>query len=83
MSHWNYRVFVDEHENGEQNYHIREVYYTTFLDEINDMSLSCTDEEAVPTGETLLELKQDLEYMQLALNKPTLQLVDNKIIEYK
>ena len=59
---WSYRVVV---RNGE--YAIYEVYY----DEVGNVS-AFTDEPVYPTGESLEELGDDMQYYQQALRQPVL-----------
>jgi len=80
MSHWNYRVFREQHQNGEETYSFREVYYG-FPDA--EGGLGCTEEPSAPMCDTLEDLQQDLNHMQLALCKPTMELVDNVVREVK
>lgn len=64
-SYWNYRVV--QFEDGEEVYHqIHEVYY-----KYDDISM--WSEEAVPVGgETVEELRRDLQMQMDALDKPVL-----------
>ena len=70
MSHWNFRVIRKEidYPNGTKyvTFGIYEVYYT------EGKPTACTMEMMSPHGETLDELKQDIEWYQLALSKPVL-----------
>tara|TARA_R110002096_G_scaffold359594_1_gene552501 strand:- start:1449 stop:1727 length:279 start_codon:yes stop_codon:yes gene_type:complete len=69
MSHWNFRVIRKEtdHSSGKYvTFGIYEVYYT------EGKPTACTMEMMSPHGETLDELKQDIEWYQLALSKPVL-----------
>jgi len=72
-SHWNYRVIRKEREhNGTKwiMFGIHEVYYK------DGKPCMCTVDPMDPHGETLEELKQDLEGHQLALTKPVLDYED-------
>lgn len=76
MSHWNYRVlhsiYVHESDNyKEHHYAIHEVYYND-----NGDPKSCTVNSVGPSGETLEELKSDLENYTKALSQPVLEYDD-------
>ena len=60
--YWNYRVVVKD-----GNCSIYEVYYDD-----NGRIEAFTEEPVGPSGESLEELRQDLEYFQLALDQPAL-----------
>ena len=64
MSHWNHRVTRSTTDAGTV-YEIREVYY------IGDR-IGWTQDASAPYGETLDELRQDLERMLAALDKEVL-----------
>lgn len=65
MSHWNYRVFRDEHG----NLTIRETYYDD-NDQVTAMSLGG---EAI-VGDTIEDLHDGLHKMSEALTKPILDM---------
>lgn len=67
---WNYRV-VKKTQNGETTYGIHECYY----DENGNPS-SITVEPMDPHGESIEELRDDLELMSLALTRPVLNFDD-------
>ncbi len=74
MMEWNYRVFREK----DGDYTIREVYY----DEKGSI-LACTENAVEPTGESLKELAQDLEWFREALTLPVLTLADVRRRERK
>lgn len=63
---WNYRVV----EVKPKHFELREVYYAD-----DGETYGWTKEAAVPFGESLEELTEDLRYMMLALTQPVLALV--------
>lgn len=64
---WNYRVL--QHSNDrEQWYEIHEVYY----DAAGEPEL-CTERAAIPGGETVEELREDLQLYTRALEQPVLE----------
>lgn len=69
---WNYRVFKESFTSKdgetEDEYTLREVYY----EEDGITPKSYTSDPMEPYGNTLEELKADLGYMALALDKPIL-----------
>ncbi len=67
MMEWNYRVFHEE----DGNYTIHEVYY-----DADGSILACTENAVEPTGESLEELAQDIEWFGEALTLPVLTLAD-------
>ena len=68
MSTWNYRVLKKTDLNtGETIYAIHEVYY----DDAGKPD-GCTENSVAPMGETLAELKRDMDHYLLALSKPVL-----------
>lgn len=82
MSHWNHRVVreVIEHPNLELSevvYQITEVYYN---DE-GAPSAWCQRSHS-PYGNDLNDLRGELERMLRALDKPVLEVVDGKLVEY-
>ena len=69
MSHWNFRVVVN-YRSGHPSYTIRECYYNNKDDKIPH---SWTDEKScTPFGESVKDLKEELNMMLLAFNKPVL-----------
>ena len=69
MSTWNYRVVKKtDPKTGETVYAIHEVYY----DDAGKPD-GCTKNSIAPMGESLAELKRDMEYYLLALSKPVLE----------
>jgi len=79
MSHWNYRVIKKFDEKTDTTlFQIHEVYY----DDKNIIK-AWTQSSVGPSGETMLELKEDIKYFMEALQKPTLQeniLADKEIL---
>jgi len=72
VTHWNYRVIKRIYDTGEA-YDIGEAYYTiceVFYDEGGSVNLYSGPKS--PRGETLDDLKENLSFMQIALNKPVL-----------
>jgi hypothetical protein len=61
---WNYRVI--EHE---EMFYIHEVYYND-----NGDIYAISEDPAGPAGETLEELKDDMEHYRQALDRPVLKL---------
>jgi hypothetical protein len=69
MSTWNYRVLVrTDGKTGEKTFAIHEVYY----DDAGKPD-GCTENSVAPMGETLAELKRDMDHYRLALSKPVLE----------
>lgn len=66
---WNYRVIKQEHPEETTTYAIYEVYY----DEQDNIQF-ITKNPVDPHGETIEELRGNLEYMLQALNKPVLNM---------
>lgn len=67
MAHWNHRVMKRKID-GEDVYAIHEVYY-----EMDDEDrILWTENDVAPCGETLEELKQELQRMLKATEKPVL-----------
>jgi hypothetical protein len=66
MSHWNYRVLRKVH-NGEEYFSIHEVFYDK-----NNNPNACSVEPVSAHGDTVWELKKDLELMIQALDKQVL-----------
>lgn len=71
MSSWNYRVVKRKSPNDIITFAIHEVFYDD-----NDIPASITDTPSWPLGDTLEELKKDLEHYQKALFKPVLKYED-------
>jgi hypothetical protein len=68
MSTWNYRVLKKtDPATGETIYTIHEVYY----DDAGKPE-TCTENSVAPMGESLAELKRDMDHYLLALSKPVL-----------
>ncbi len=68
MSTWNYRVLERaDKKTGEKTYAIHEVYYND-----EDQPDNCTENAVAPMGESLEELKGDIEYYLRALKIPVL-----------
>ena len=65
-TYWNHRVIKHTEKDGIVWYGVHEVYYT------NDKPVACTQEAMNPYGETAEELKEDLERMLRACEKPIL-----------
>lgn len=68
---WNHRVMRRTNEHGETWYDIHEVYYET--DPCGVEKLSWTEDAIAPMGETVDELREELERMLRALDKPVLE----------
>lgn len=64
---WNYRIGKRTYE-GVESYFIIEAYYTKAGE------LSMWVEKCKPTGESLEELEEDLEYMKIALDYEVIDL---------
>ncbi len=72
-SHWNFRVLRKERENAGVKwvtFCVHEVYYT------DSKPTMCSEDEMAPHGETLDELKEDMERFQQAFTKPVLNYED-------
>jgi hypothetical protein len=72
VSHWNYRVVRKAYPPGKDGtieyvLGIHEVYYDD-----NGEPEMVTEDRMDPHGETLEELRDDIEHMRLALDKPVL-----------
>lgn len=67
MTSWNYRVYINE----SGNYEIQEVYY----DSLGRPEYR-TEKCSAPYGETLTDLRNDLQQMLQALEKPSLSASD-------
>lgn len=68
MSHWNYRVIRKYHkESDSRTYHIHEVYYG----EKNNIE-GWTQSPVEPMGESLAELRNDIQCFLKAIQKPVL-----------
>ena len=68
---WNYRV-IHRTDTTEEWYEIAEVYYDKRLGTITAYS----SDPAIPAGDTLDELREDLSHMQAALDKPVIEWAD-------
>ncbi len=64
---WNYRVVKCVDDGGLESFQIHEAYYT-----VDDKVGAITENGVGPFGETPEELREDLEKMQEAFNKPVL-----------
>ena len=69
---WNYRVVLEN-----DTYTLREVYYD--IPETDGMMW--TENPAYPMGETLDELRQDIDLMKAGLLSPVLTEVNGKLVE--
>jgi hypothetical protein len=68
MSHWNYRVIrKDQAESDSSTYQIHEVYYND-----DDIIEGWTQSPVEPMGESLAELRNDIQYFLKAFQKPVL-----------
>ena len=68
MSHWNYRIIRKYHKESESStYQIHEVYY----DDKNNIK-SWTQTPVEPMGESLAELRGDIQYFLKAFQQPAL-----------
>ncbi len=68
MSYWNYRVIKKFYEKADATtFEIHEVYYDK-----NHKIEGWTESAVGPSGETVSELKEDIEHFVRALQKPTL-----------
>lgn len=68
MGTWNYRVLKHTPEKGHTYYAIHEVYYA------DDGATNGHTENAVwPVGETIEELRADINRMLLALDRPVIK----------
>lgn len=65
MMHWNHRVIRHEYD-GETWYSVHEVYYR------GEHAESCTAEPVRVSGDTLDELRCQLQHMLAALDRPVL-----------
>jgi hypothetical protein len=74
-SHWNHRVMRKEHDNSESTYGIHEVYYK------QGKANMWTEDPVEVTGDDVQELKQTLERMLLALEKPILNFKDGSVVD--
>jgi hypothetical protein len=68
MSTWNYRVIKSTNDDGETLYQIHEAFYN----DSGELSL-ITENPVSPCGETLDELKRDLDRMIEDLRHPVLE----------
>ena len=69
---WNHRVFRTTTPGGTDWYDIREVYYNR----VGGRPDSYTAEAIAPGGETIEELRENLQYMLNALDHPVLDKED-------
>jgi len=68
MSHWNYRVIRKYHEKSDSStYQIHEVHYDD-----ENMIEGWTQSPVEPMGESLPELRNDIQYFLKAFQKPVL-----------
>ncbi len=74
---WDYRVMRKKNKDGTFIYGIHEVYW----DKRHSKVRSWTKDPMDPHGETLQELKDDFEFMGLALGDPILDYKTGKPIE--
>ena len=65
---WNYRIIKHVDSNNKITFDIREVYYK----EQDKIVFSVSEEPAIPSGETALELEDDIRLMLEAFEKPIL-----------
>lgn len=65
---WNYRVIRKEHESGDVTFQIHEVYY----DDEGAIE-TWTANSVYPSGESLSELREDIEHFLAALDEPVLE----------
>jgi len=71
MGTWNYRVIKHQPEKGHVYYAVHEVYYN------DDKSMNGHTENAIwPVGETIEELRSDINRMLLALDRPVIEVND-------
>ncbi len=71
---WNYRIIVTR-EPDELVFNIHEVYYT------NDVPTSWSENPIYAQGSTKSALMDDLHFMLHAIQRPVLEIVDNKLVE--
>jgi len=68
MSYWNYRIIRKYHkESDTDTFHVHEVYYND-----ENQIEGWTESACAPMGETLSELKEDIELFLKAFEKPVL-----------
>jgi hypothetical protein len=68
MATWNYRVLERaDKKSGDKTFAIHEVYYND-----EDKPDGCTKNAVAPMGESLEELKDDMDHYRQALEKPIL-----------
>lgn len=65
-SHWNDRVIHRTHEHGEHEYAIHEVHYR------DDKVWAWTESPVAPSGESIEELREQLQRFLFALDRPIL-----------
>lgn len=68
---WNYRIIRSENE-GDVFYQMHEAYYEDGKD-TSSVPNSWSEKPIDPLGNKIEELKDDIEYMLLAFDKPILQ----------
>ena len=68
MTTWNYRIIHELTSHDEHIYSISEVYYK------KNGEIEAYTDHMYPMGETILELKRDLDHMQEAFTHPVLEL---------
>lgn len=78
MSGWNHRVFRSNADAENPWFDIRETYYNK-----NGQPDGCMVRECCPGGETPTELAAELSRMLVACSQPVLEVVDDKIVEWK
>ncbi len=74
-THWNYRVLLHQY-NNENTFIIHEVYYT------NNKPDSYTETGITTLGESISEIRQQLELMTKCLEKPILYAGEKFPAEY-
>jgi hypothetical protein len=73
MKHWNYRVMAFTDSEGTTSYMVHEVYYGE-----DGRPEAYTEEGCRPYGESIEELRSDVEHMLEALKQPALSEKDFK-----
>jgi hypothetical protein len=84
VSHWNYRVVRVKYprpkslgdDELEEGFGIREVYYND-----DETIYAMSKEDMAPYGETVEELKDNLEQMKEAFNAPVLDAAEVKFVD--
>jgi len=78
MGVWNYRI-IRTLQNGEAHFNIHEVYY-----DVEGKGEHLWTENPISVGgETIEDLSKTLDYMKQALQRPILEIVDDKLQEWK